>query len=304
MRYFILFSFVVLSVTINCQKTNNSVKLPPMGWNSWEQFGCKINETLIMEISDAIVSSGIYEIGYEYIIIEDCWQSGRDSLGFLIVDEFRFPSGIKSLADYVHNIGLKLTLFKGVGVENDQSTNDMYINQDNQLYNSWGVDFINYDVRKRNVMDSYKSIIKGSRAEFSMKCMFNDAIFISNDPRNFDEKSFEIIANKGAIAVNQDKLAIQAFKINSNNGLDIWAKPLEKDEWAICFINTDSLAREIIFDWKNTDVIDPVSKKHLNLKEKKFHIYNVWEYKIEGTTKKVYKSIVTPNDVIFLLLIN
>ena len=53
---------------------------PPMGWNSWNTFGCNINETLIRQMADAIVSSGMRDLGYQYVVVDDCWfNPNRDS---------------------------------------------------------------------------------------------------------------------------------------------------------------------------------------------------------------------------------
>ena len=84
---------------------------PPMGWNSWNTFRCDIDEKLIKETADAMVESGMKDAGYEYINIDDCWQTVRDSNGIIVVDKERFPSGMKALADYVHEKGLKLGIY-------------------------------------------------------------------------------------------------------------------------------------------------------------------------------------------------
>ncbi|MEN8230480.1 MAG: glycoside hydrolase family 27 protein, partial [Bacteroidota bacterium] len=71
---------------------NDGVALtPPLGWNSWNKFGCDVNEELIQEIADAMVSTGMKEAGYEYIVIDDCWQVDRDQQGNIIADPERFP---------------------------------------------------------------------------------------------------------------------------------------------------------------------------------------------------------------------
>ncbi|WP_205903554.1 alpha-galactosidase, partial [Pseudomonas viridiflava] len=84
---------------------------PLMGWNSWNKFACNVDEKLIREIADAIVSSGMQAAGYTYINIDDCWHGDRDSLGFIHPDTKRFPSEMKALADYIHGKGLKLGLY-------------------------------------------------------------------------------------------------------------------------------------------------------------------------------------------------
>lgn len=64
------------------QKFEKLAMTPPMGWNSWNRFECEINEQVVRDAADAMVSSGMKEAGYEYIVIDDCWQIGRDKQGF------------------------------------------------------------------------------------------------------------------------------------------------------------------------------------------------------------------------------
>ena len=96
---------------------------PPMGWNSWNRFGCNVNEDLIQEIADAMVQSGMKDVGYQYVNIDDCWQSQeRDPDGSIVPDPTRFPSGMKALADYVHDLGLKIGLYSDRGTTPAQGT--------------------------------------------------------------------------------------------------------------------------------------------------------------------------------------
>jgi len=83
---------------------------PPMGWNSWNMFGQDISEASIRETADALVSSGLKDHGYNYIVIDDCWskKDGREGNGDLITDRNKFPNGIKALADTVHYLGFKI----------------------------------------------------------------------------------------------------------------------------------------------------------------------------------------------------
>jgi alpha-galactosidase len=53
---------------------------PPMGWNYLEHLGCNINEALIRQQADALVSSGMRDLGYRYVVVDDCWfNPNRDS---------------------------------------------------------------------------------------------------------------------------------------------------------------------------------------------------------------------------------
>ena len=97
------------------RKSAGLAETPPMGWNSWNTFGCKVDERLIRQMADAMVASGMKEAGYEYINIDDCWHGGRDADGFIHADPKAFPSGMKALADYVHGKGLKLGIYSDAG---------------------------------------------------------------------------------------------------------------------------------------------------------------------------------------------
>lgn len=120
---------------------------PPMGWNSWNKFGCNISDQLIREIADAMVSSGMKDAGYEYVVIDDCWQTGRDDKGNIIVDNKLFPKGMKVVADYVHSKGLKLGIYSCAGSMTCQGRPGSrgYQFQDARQYAEWGVDYLKYD---------------------------------------------------------------------------------------------------------------------------------------------------------------
>lgn len=141
--------FLALIVFANSygQKFDKLALTPPMGWNSWNRFACDINEQLIREIADTIVSSGMKSAGYLYINIDDCWHGKRDSLGFIHPDPERFPSGIKALADYVHSKGLKLGIYSCAGEQTcggrPGSRGHEY--QDALTYAKWGIDYLKYD---------------------------------------------------------------------------------------------------------------------------------------------------------------
>src|SRR5262247_4485861 len=85
---------------------NHLARTPPMGWNSWNHFGCDVSAQLIRETADAMVASGLRDAGYQYVVIDDCWQVARDARGRLVADSARFAGGMKPLADYVHSRGL------------------------------------------------------------------------------------------------------------------------------------------------------------------------------------------------------
>ncbi len=121
---------------------------PPMGWNSWNTFGHRINEQVIRETADAMVDLGLKDAGYEYVVIDDCWSlRERDENGRIVANPEKFPSGMKALADYVHSKGLKFGMYSCAGsitcARYPGSFDHEYI--DAQTFADWGVDFLKYD---------------------------------------------------------------------------------------------------------------------------------------------------------------
>jgi alpha-galactosidase len=130
-------------------------RTPPMGWNSWNKFACDVNETLIRETADAMVASGLKDAGYQYVVIDDCWQVSRDKDGTIIADPQRFPSGMKALADYVHSKGLKFGLYSDAGTRTCQGRpgSEGYETEDARQYAAWGADYLKYDWCNTNGVD-------------------------------------------------------------------------------------------------------------------------------------------------------
>ncbi|XP_008800438.1 alpha-galactosidase [Phoenix dactylifera] len=128
---------------------NGVGRTPQMGWNSWNHFTCNINEQMIKETADALVSTGLAKLGYQYINLDDCWaESSRDSKGNLASKSSKFPSGIKALADYIHAKGLKLGIYSDAGFYtcSKQMPGSLgYEDQDAKTIASWEVDYLKYD---------------------------------------------------------------------------------------------------------------------------------------------------------------
>jgi len=126
---------------------NGLALTPPMGWNSWNHFGCNVSSELIRETADAMVASGMKDAGYRYVVIDDCWQVARDSSGRIVADSTRFPEGMKALADYVHSKGLKFGLYTDAGRRTCQGRPGSYQHegQDARTYAQWGVDYVKVD---------------------------------------------------------------------------------------------------------------------------------------------------------------
>jgi alpha-galactosidase len=120
---------------------------PPMGWNSWNKFGCNVSESMIKGIADAMVSSGMKDVGYRYVNIDDCWQISRDGSGTIVAESSRFPGGMAALGTYIHNLGLKYGVYSDRGSKTcaGRPGSGGYETQDAKTYASWGVDYLKYD---------------------------------------------------------------------------------------------------------------------------------------------------------------
>jgi len=118
---------------------------PPMGWNSWNHFACKVTAGDIRAAADAMASNGMKEAGYTYVNIDDCWQGKRDAQGNLHPNA-RFGD-IKALADYVHSKGLKIGIYSSPGPQTCAGYEGSYQHeaQDAKQYAAWGIDYLKYD---------------------------------------------------------------------------------------------------------------------------------------------------------------
>ncbi|TXK52629.1 glycoside hydrolase family 27 protein [Pontibacter qinzhouensis] len=381
----------------NYSKFKGLALTPPMGWNSWNKFACNVNEQLIRETADAMISSGMKAAGYTYINIDDCWHGQRDSLGFIHPDPERFPSGMKALAEYVHAKGLKFGIYSDAGSQTcgGRPGSRGYEFQDAQTYASWGVDYLKYDwcnteglkaegaymtmaaalqragrpivlsicewgtdkpwewgpevgqlwrttgdiyncfdciedhgtwqsFGVMQILDKQEGLrqyagpgqwndpdmmevgngmaVNEDRAHFTMWSMLAAPLIAGNDLRNMSKETTAILTNKEVIAVNQDKLGIQGFKLSSKDGLETWLKPLDDGNWAVVFLNRGDGPRKVEFDWKKNPITDELSKAELNASQTTYKIRNVWTKKAAGTTARSFKAEIPKYDVVMLVL--
>jgi len=124
---------------------NGLARTPPMGWNSWNKFASRVDDSVIRETADAMVSGGMKDAGYLYINIDDTWEGERDAKGNIQSNK-KFPD-MKSLADYVHAKGLKLGIYSSPGPNTCAGYEGSYGHeeQDARTFAAWGIDYLKYD---------------------------------------------------------------------------------------------------------------------------------------------------------------
>ncbi|HEC41267.1 MAG TPA: glycoside hydrolase family 27 protein [Bacteroides sp.] len=352
-----------------------------MGWNSWNSTGVNVSEEILRGIADEIVASGLKDAGYTYVVIDDFWHGGRDSItGILYEDPAKFPSGMKALADYIHEKGLKFGIYSDAGTKTcgEMPGSYGYEEKDAQLFADWGVDYLKYDYcfcpdyvsannDYRMAIDRYKAMgdalkatgrpiiyslcewgprspwlwgrevgghlwrtsydvydmwdsprnatspigimasvdavtnlsrfagpggwndpdmlvvglnntgnIKGGgcndieyRSQMSMWCMLAAPLMIGSDIREMNESTRTILLNKDIIAIDQDELGKQGFRVFRKDGMEAWQKPLSGDRVAIAFLNRNSWDGSLTTNWKELE-LDP---------DIRYSAYDVWEHK-------------------------
>lgn len=393
----VVMSLVPLDL-LQAQKFEGLALTPPMGWNSWNKFGCNVDEIMIRQIADAMAATGMKNAGYQFVVIDDCWQGKRDSLGFIHPDPLRFPSGIKALADYVHAKGLKFGIYSCAGNKTCGGCPGSrgYEYQDGLTYAQWGVDYLKYDwcntnglsavgayttmrdalfaagrpmvfslcewgsnkpwewgkdvghlwrttgditncfdcivdhgtwsstgvmkiVEMRKGLRAYAGpghwndpdmlevgngmTLSEDRAHFSLWCILAAPLIAGNDLRSMSKETIGVLTNREVIAIDQDSLGIQGYLYDTRDSLEVWVKPLQHADWAICFLNRSCKPQQLSFDWSAHSISDDVSGRTLNTKETVYRIRDLWRTKDLKTTKSKLSADIASHDVLMLRLI-
>ena len=142
--------------------------------------------------------------------------------------------------------------------------------------------------------------ISEDRAHYSMWCMLAAPLIAGNDLRTMTKETLEILTNKDAIEINQDKLGIQGFKYSSTDSLEIWFKPLSEGDWGVCFLNRSKRQQEINYDWSKIIITDTLSNRVLNTITNEYSIRNVWKKEDVGNTSKIFITQIPSHDVVML----
>jgi len=188
-RVAIVSVYFLISLVFATNTFSGNSQTPIMGWSSWNHFRININEKMIREQADALIRSGMYDAGYRYINVDDGYFGGRNAEGNLVCDTVKFPSGMKALAEYIHQKGLKAGIYSDAGQNTcgsiwDKDKNGTgvglygHIKQDcNLFFNEWGFDFLKVDwcggqQQKLDLAKTYLPIIQEVRSA-KKKVVFN-----------------------------------------------------------------------------------------------------------------------------------
>ena len=131
----------------------NLAPTPPMGWANWNRYFCDYTDRTIRDQADALVATGMRDLGYKYVIVQECLTAGRNSGGSLILDAKRFPHGMKNLVEYIHARGLKAGIYTDIGPNTcagkPYQGSFQHEDQDAAAFASWGIDFVEVDYCNR-----------------------------------------------------------------------------------------------------------------------------------------------------------
>lgn len=168
MKKIFLPALLSISLLSNAQKWEGLAATPPMGWNSWNTFQGNISEKLVMETADVMVSSGMRDAGYIYLVLDDAWMAKeRDAkTGDLVPDPVKFPRGMKAVSDYVHSKGLKFGLYNCAGTLTCAGYPGTrgYEYQDARFYASVGIDYLKFDWCNTNGINQKEAYTTMSKA--------------------------------------------------------------------------------------------------------------------------------------------
>jgi alpha-galactosidase len=148
---------------------------PSMGWNHWYAHTDRVTDKMMRQAADTMIASGMADVGYDYVNIDDCWMNAprqrdpmrvgplRDGQGNILPNK-HFPD-MKALTDYIHGKGLKAGIYTSPGPFTCAGFAGAYQHeaQDAKQFAEWGFDFLKYD------WCSYGGLVKGDKSLAAMK---------------------------------------------------------------------------------------------------------------------------------------
>jgi alpha-galactosidase len=202
---------------------------PPMGWASWNHFFCDYKDQTIRDQADALVSTGMRDLGYRYVLIQECIAPGRNSSGELIVDPVRFPDGMKALVDYIHSRGLKAGIYTDVGPytcnpKPRYQGSYGHEDQDAKTFASWGIDLVEMDYC--NLVPGHTGREVYQRMAAAIQNTHRPMLFYlcpwgNEDPWTWAQGKAQLWRTTGDISPKQDRVewasVVENFQLNARH---------------------------------------------------------------------------------------
>jgi len=145
--------------------------------------------------------------------------------------------------------------------------------------------------------------VSEDRAHFSMWAMLAAPLIAGNDLRTMSEATRAILTNREVIAIDQDPLGVQGFRHSTDGELELWFKPLEGGDWAMCVLNRGASPRPIELVWQDEDVEDKLSDLQPLFKARLYRIRDLWTGTDLGTTRQPLRAEIAGHDVLMVRLV-
>ncbi|MBV9963325.1 MAG: glycoside hydrolase family 27 protein [Parafilimonas sp.] len=206
MKKLTLSILLIVGIKTFAQKFENLAPTPPMGWNSWNTFQTNISEDLVKGVADNMVSSGMKDAGYTYIVLDDGWMTMQrdEKTGDLVPDPKKFPHGMKALVDYVHSKGLKFGLYNCAGTKTCAGYPGTrgYEYQDARFYASLNIDYLKFDWCYSDSLNAQEAYGTMSKALYTAKkpIVFSLCEWGSHQPWLWAAKDGELWRTTGDIS--------------------------------------------------------------------------------------------------------
>jgi alpha-galactosidase len=140
------------------------------------------------------------------------------------------------------------------------------------------------------------------RTHFSIWCMLAAPLIAGNDLRKMSAQTRAILTDKELIAIDQDPLGAEGIRYSDKDSLQVWARPLQGGDWAVCFLNRSATSKRLSFDWGKEPITDSIANMTLDTHSAVYSLYDLWQKKTVGKTSAVFTGTLPAHDVIVLRL--
>ena len=141
-----------------------------------------------------------------------------------------------------------------------------------------------------------------NRSHFAIWCMLSSPLILGNDLSKMQWETINILTNKELIDINKDSLAIECFKYKTLWNIDIWARPLKNNAWAICFVNKNGFKIKLQYNWAKHIIEDEIFNKKLDCSHEVYTLRDLYAHKDIGTTETPLEKEIGKHDVLMLKL--